>query len=356
MADRLTLIKSVIAGALTHSFFFFFVYRWPSSIIKHLNSCIKNFLWSGSISNRKVVTVAWKVVCKKLADGRLGVRDLDIANKTFLKKASWYILVKDNWGANFLKNFFFGKQGLPRTYLNSYIWFALKKSYIDLEDEIRWLPWKNSTLNFWSPNWLGKPLMDSLDIPDVIRKKLPGSFFDYWKDGWAIPSEVVNRFPSLPRKIANCNPGPPDSDRLIWTLSTNREITSKDIFQNYMGIDNGKPWSRYFWKNFITPRHYILTWKVPHKRISTDNNLKKHGYYVCSRCSLYETEEETMDHIFVQCRFSKALWRFHSDYFKRCLSFLENFEVLFLKTMKEKFSLQIHSLRHAGIIFICWLI
>ena len=55
MAGRLTLIKSVIAGAFTHSFF---LYKWPSNVIKDLNSCIRNFLWTGSIMERKTVTVA----------------------------------------------------------------------------------------------------------------------------------------------------------------------------------------------------------------------------------------------------------------------------------------------------------
>ena len=40
MAGRLTLIKLVISGAFTH---FFFIYKWPSSILKRLSSCIITF-------------------------------------------------------------------------------------------------------------------------------------------------------------------------------------------------------------------------------------------------------------------------------------------------------------------------
>ena len=67
MARWLTVIKSVITGSFTHSFFIF----------DGLNSCIRNFLWSDSIWNRKIVTVAWKEVCKNLEGRGLGTRSGD---------------------------------------------------------------------------------------------------------------------------------------------------------------------------------------------------------------------------------------------------------------------------------------
>ena len=106
-------------------------------------------------------------------------------------------------------------------------------------------------------------------------------------------------------------PGSPNSDRLIWTLSTNGEVTSKDIFNEYIRRDTNKPWWRFIWRSFILPRYSIHTWKVLHKRISTDDNLKKNVvFFMASRCRLCNAEEETMDHIFVNCHFSKSLWLF----------------------------------------------
>ena len=77
---------------------------------------------------------------------------------------------------------------------------------------------------------------------------------------------------------------------------------------------------------------------------------------VTSRCHLCEADVETADHIFVKCHFSKYLWFFLADSFKRHLDFSGNFETLFIKAMKEKFSSHVQALWHAGIIFICWLI
>ncbi|MCH87787.1 RNA-directed DNA polymerase (Reverse transcriptase) [Trifolium medium] len=54
---RAQLIKSVIFGMLMHTIS---IYSWPASLIKEVEQLIRNFLWSGDISKRKMVTVAWK--------------------------------------------------------------------------------------------------------------------------------------------------------------------------------------------------------------------------------------------------------------------------------------------------------
>jgi hypothetical protein len=55
MAGRVQLIKSVIQGMLVHSFS---VYSWPTSLIKDLEKWMRNFIWSGDVTQRKLVTVA----------------------------------------------------------------------------------------------------------------------------------------------------------------------------------------------------------------------------------------------------------------------------------------------------------
>lgn len=47
---RVQLIKSIIHGMDLYSFH---VYAWPRSLLKYLDRCIKNFIWSGDVSIRK---------------------------------------------------------------------------------------------------------------------------------------------------------------------------------------------------------------------------------------------------------------------------------------------------------------
>ncbi|KEH17145.1 hypothetical protein MTR_0039s0090 [Medicago truncatula] len=51
------------------------------SLIKDLEKSIRNFIWSGSIDKRKLVTVAWKKICKPTAQGGLGIRSLQKLNQ-----------------------------------------------------------------------------------------------------------------------------------------------------------------------------------------------------------------------------------------------------------------------------------
>jgi len=64
-------VKSVVQSMLIHTMN---VYSWPVSLLKEIERWIKNFIWSGDIYKKKMVTVAWKKVCSYLDEGGLGLR------------------------------------------------------------------------------------------------------------------------------------------------------------------------------------------------------------------------------------------------------------------------------------------
>lgn len=78
IAGRVQLVKSIIQSMLIHTLS---VYDWPMPLIKDLEKSIRNFIWSGSIDKRKLVTVAWKKICKPTAQGGLGIRSLQKLNQ-----------------------------------------------------------------------------------------------------------------------------------------------------------------------------------------------------------------------------------------------------------------------------------
>lgn len=80
IAGRVQLVKSVVTSMLTHTFA---IYSWPISLLKDMERCIKNFIWSGDTSKRKLVTVAWKKICNPYEEGGLGIRSLICLNEAF---------------------------------------------------------------------------------------------------------------------------------------------------------------------------------------------------------------------------------------------------------------------------------
>jgi mannosylglycoprotein endo-beta-mannosidase len=101
IAGRVQLIKSVIQSMLTYSIS---LYSWPISLLKDLEKCIQNFIWSGDLERRKLVTISWKKICRPMAQGGLNIRSLTSLNKAsnlklcwsmINSKASWAMLLKD---------------------------------------------------------------------------------------------------------------------------------------------------------------------------------------------------------------------------------------------------------------------
>lgn len=85
---RVQLVKSIIHGMLVYSFH---VYAWPISLLKQLDSCIRNFIWADDIKVRKLSTMAWHKVCSPFNEGGLGLRSLKAINDAAMLKLSWDI-------------------------------------------------------------------------------------------------------------------------------------------------------------------------------------------------------------------------------------------------------------------------
>ena len=137
----------MISGSFTHSFF---IYKWPKNIVSHdLNVCIRNFLSTRSIFERKLVTVLWHKVCKPISEGGLCIKDLPISNLAFLKKMTWDIYTRNNWSTNFIqRRFLLNRLTVKKPSFGSSIWPNFKILLDDILDESKWIPGINSSLDF----------------------------------------------------------------------------------------------------------------------------------------------------------------------------------------------------------------
>lgn len=52
---RIQLVRSVIQGMMLHSFM---IYPWPVSLLKKLDSAVRNFIWTGCTDSSKRITVS----------------------------------------------------------------------------------------------------------------------------------------------------------------------------------------------------------------------------------------------------------------------------------------------------------
>jgi hypothetical protein len=62
------------------------------------------------------------------------------------------------------------------------------------------------------------------------------------------------------------------------------------------------------WKAWAPPKVKNHAWIAIQNRLWTADRLWKRGWENCSLCSLCKQTEETNDHLFVHCRFTKRIW------------------------------------------------
>ncbi|GJV66510.1 RNA-directed DNA polymerase, eukaryota, reverse transcriptase zinc-binding domain protein, partial [Tanacetum coccineum] len=88
-AGRLQLISSVLSSLQVY---------WSSLFLLPINTCneidriLKNFLWMGGGSNKGIVSVSWKDICKPKSQGGLGLRSAHLWNEALLAKHVWNVV------------------------------------------------------------------------------------------------------------------------------------------------------------------------------------------------------------------------------------------------------------------------
>jgi hypothetical protein len=145
IAGRVQLARSVILSMFTYSIS---IYSWPVSLLKDLEKCIKNFIWSGDIEKRKLVTTSWKKMCRPLSQGGLNLRYLISLNKASNLKLCWSLLNSDASWALLLRDIVFRKRRVIHHHVFSSLWSSIKDEYDVILDNSVWLLGNGRDINF----------------------------------------------------------------------------------------------------------------------------------------------------------------------------------------------------------------
>jgi hypothetical protein len=177
VAGRIELVKSVVQSMLIHSIT---VYSWPISLLKGLERWIKNFIWSGDIYQRKLVTVAWKIFCKPYDEGGLGIRSLITLNEASNLKLCWDFLVSQEDWAVLLRARTIRNGSSINHHIFSSLWGSMKSEFKNVMDNSSFLLGDGNLINFWKDRWCGShSIAHYLQIPDYILHNLHSKVVDF---------------------------------------------------------------------------------------------------------------------------------------------------------------------------------
>ncbi|XP_024636247.1 uncharacterized protein [Medicago truncatula] len=312
IAGRVQLVKSVVQGMLIHSIT---VYSWPTSLLRDLEKYIKNFIWSGDTSKRKLVTVSWKNICKPYDEGGLGIRSLIKLNEASNLKLCWNLANSDMQWARILRSRTVRGSNIINHHIFSSLWSSVKQEFSIIRENSKILIGDGENTLFWTDKWGGPPLCDILQIPPNIHHLLKSRVSDYIQNyQWNIPWQLQTLFPNLKNLVEQVTiPVVHKCDKLVWTNSASGDLSLKEAYLFKSQHIQNIHWAKTIWSKDIPPSKSLIAWRIMHDKMPTDEKLRERGCNLPFICNLCLQQEETTFHLFFDCSFSIRLWTWLSQ-------------------------------------------
>lgn len=196
LAGRIYLVNSVIASSLTDSMM---VYRWPRALLKRVDRAIRNFVWKGNILQNSYGTVSWARTCAPCAEDGVGVRDIRVANESFIFKLTWEIITKRDNGLSFiLQRHTTADNREVKYFIASSIWDGTDRIRSAIRRDSRWIPGHLSSVKFWVDNWLGYCIADKVGIDSDARPRFQHLIREFRSESrWILGERFVEEHPDI---------------------------------------------------------------------------------------------------------------------------------------------------------------
>ncbi|XP_013674518.2 uncharacterized protein LOC106379039 [Brassica napus] len=102
-------------------------------------------------------------------------------------------------------------------------------------------------------------------------------------------------------------------DRYLWKVGDNAPVEgfSSSLMWNHLyGQETEVNWHKSIWFKGRIPKHAFISWLVALDRLSTRDRMRQWGVLVSPICPLCGTADESRQHIFFDCGYSKEVWSF----------------------------------------------
>jgi hypothetical protein len=258
IAGRVQLVISVVQSMLVYSIS---IYSWPVSLLKDLERWIKNFIWSGDLDKRKLVTVAWKKVCRPLSEGGLGIRSLITLNEASNLKLCWDLLNSQEQWAILLKSRVIRGQSCITYHIFSSIWSGIKNEFNVVLENSSFILGNGMDILFWTDTWCGDvSLADLLHIPAHLHSNLVARVSDFIKNyQWSIPDALDQLFPLIKQVVYMVTiPLEDKSDCIAWNLLDSGCLTLKEAYIFKSSHCPQLHWTKVTWSKDIPPSKSLV--------------------------------------------------------------------------------------------------
>ncbi|XP_073003515.1 uncharacterized protein [Typha latifolia] len=311
MAGRCTLINATLLAIPTYWLGSIWL---PDSVLDSITKRARSFLWDKA-NGRGMHLVSWETVSKPKEEGGLAIRDLRKARTAHLGKLAlkvlnqeevpWIRLLTAKYGQLRPWNRFEGRQV-------SWLWRALNGVARSLKMGFRKLigngcttsaatePWISVVPWNRQPRIMGTSLLDErLRVEEILDRQR-----------WSNSRIVREAKEDLAFDILSFQAGSHNSeDKWIWWPHPMGTPTVKSIYSFISpAVVDAWPGWKAIWKLQVAPRVRTFVWKLSWRRLPTNSMLEALGLGYEAVCGLCRVHNETINHLFFTCRYSRECW------------------------------------------------
>jgi hypothetical protein len=334
LGGRYTLVKVVLESIPVY---WLSLAKIPKSILNNIRKRMFNFLWTGKKIKEGVHLINWRKIAKPKKVGGWGIKNIFFFGKALAAKSLWRCLnVPGLWNEVILKKYIRKKsvvdwlrEGKKNWSGISNTWRALISSLDIVTD---WLAWKlgnGRDIRIGTDPMVGahryyklsRNLLQTLKIKGIeflaqawnLDMEVPRN--SNWKNVEFLGLEGVqqeewnNFIKGLLGSGIDLNA---EKDSLLWSWDTKRgQVNAKQAYEVQLleeEVADTPFWYSDLWQWQIPLKVKLFTWLVLEHKILTWENLVKRGIVGPSKCVLCGNKEENINHLFVDCDFSKEIW------------------------------------------------
>ncbi|GAV62215.1 LOW QUALITY PROTEIN: zf-RVT domain-containing protein, partial [Cephalotus follicularis] len=285
-AGRLQLVKATLVSMQVYWCSAFLL---PSSIAKECDRILRKFLWGGQGRGK----VKWTEVCKPMAEGRLGIKDLKTWNRALFLKQIWDIVIN---------------QSLPTIGLHYWSWRQILLLRPVAKEHLIYKCGRGDKFSLWFDPWMHGESVHTLYGHRVIHDSLLGRL--------ALVKEVIREgrwdWPANSTDLVDIQLSVQDipisstSDSIFWVAS-GCSFSTKLAWQSMRTRSTEVGWHRLVWHPAMIPKHALCLWLAMRRAHRTRDILLAWGVINSASCVFNCGEVESLDHLYFLCPFSQNI-------------------------------------------------
>ena len=100
-----------------------------------------------------------------------------------------------------------------------------------------------------------------------------------------------------------------EEDSIVWSGTPTGAFSLKSAWELIRIHHERWPWVRLVWHPVIPKTYSLLCWRILWHRLPTLDHVKRYYPEIAQNCCFCITNSETVDHLFLECVFTREIWR-----------------------------------------------